>query len=249
MNSGLFFSLAPATLRKAVWTLIGLSCLTGCVGPGISGLQYQGPSTDERVKNEILIHQSFDATWDALIGQLAKSFFVINNVEKASRIINISFATDKPTEYVDCGVDERIFSYRSQKANYTYPISGSNVYKFAGSWGPNHNLPYIASVIRKTSLEGRINVYVAPKDNETLVTVNTRYLLTIRTGGQAEFANSFGTVIDRQNVTAEPVTVSFNTGQTGIGDEPIHGPGQFKCRSNGSLEAEILKMPKRIQQF
>lgn len=236
-------------MHKAVWLMIGVSSLAGCVGPGISGLQYQGPTADERVKNEILIHQSFDATWDALIGQLAKSFFVINNVEKASRIINISFSTDKPQEYVDCGVSERIFSYRSQKANYTYPVSGSNLYKYAGAWGPNQNLPYVASVMRKTTLEGRINVYVAPKDNETLVTVNTRYLLTIRTSGQAEFANSLGTVVDRQNVSTEPVTISFNTGQTAIGDEPIHGPGQFKCRSSGSLEAEILKMPKRTNNF
>ncbi len=236
-------------LLKAVWMLIGLSSLTGCVGPGISGLQYQGPTADERVKNEVLIHQPFDATWDALIGQLAKSFFVINNVEKASRIINISFSTDKPEEYVDCGVSERIFSYRNQKANYTYPVSGSNLYKYAGTWGPYQNLPYVASVMRKTNLEGRINVYVAPKENETLVTVNTRYLLTIRAGGQAEFANSLGTVVDRQNVVSEPVTVSFNTGQTAIADEPVHGPGQFKCRSNGSLEAEILKMPKKLQAF
>lgn len=223
--------------------------LTACVSPGISGLQYQGPAVDERVKNEVLVNQSFDATWDALIGQLAKSFFVINNVEKASRIINISFSTDKPHEYVDCGVAERFFSYRSQKANYSYPVAGSSIYKFAGPWGPYNNLPLVASMTRRTSLEGRINVYVAPRDNETLVTVNTRYILAIRTAGQAELANSGGTVIERQNIVSEPLTISFNTGQTATADELVHGPVQYQCRSTGNLESEILRMLRRPHTF
>ena len=154
--------------------------LSSCVTPGTSGYQYREPIGPETVANEAVVKLPFSDTWDLLIGHLAKSFFVINNVEKVSRIINVSFSTDKPEEYVDCGTTERTFQYAKESHTYTYPMAGSNSYKAAGKWGAYQNLPTIGYVNRKTSLEGRINVYVAPKDNDTIVTVNTRYIFTAR---------------------------------------------------------------------
>ena len=193
-------------------------CPLACVGPGKSSLHYQDPTAEERIKNETTFTRSFDDTWDLLIGQLGgyKFFFVINNVEKASRIINLSFSNDKPQDYVDCGITERSFAFQDEKATYNYPVSGSTVYKYAGSWGPKDDLPAVTTVMRKAALEGRINIYVAPKDNETIVTVNTRYVLTIRSSGQTELFNGYGTIVDHRPLAVEPITVSFNTGYTGI---------------------------------
>jgi hypothetical protein len=174
---------------------IFICLLSSCVAPGTSGVQYRDPMGAETVANEAVVRLPFSDTWDLLIGQLAKSFFVINNVEKVSRIINVSFSTDKPEEYVDCGTTERTFQYAKESQTYTYPVAGSSSFKTAGKWGPYENLPSIGYFHRKTSLEGRIIVYVAPKDNDTIVTVNTRYILSVRVSGHGEGMNAAGTVV------------------------------------------------------
>ena len=126
--------------------------LTACATLGTSGRQYRDPIGAEIAANEAVVRLPFSDTWDLLIGQLAKSFFVINNVEKVSRIINVSFSTDKPEEYVDCGTSERTFQYADESQTYTYPVAGSNSFKAAGKWGAYGNLPSIAYLDRKTSL-------------------------------------------------------------------------------------------------
>ncbi len=223
-----------------------VSLLTACATPGTSGRQYHDPIGTELVANEAVVRLPFSDTWDLLIGQLAKSFFVINNVEKVSRIINVSFSTDKPEQYIDCGTTERTFQYANESQTYTYPVARSNSFKAAGKWGTYGNLPSIAYLDRKTSLEGRINVYVAPKDNDTVVTVNTRYIFTSGISGQNELINGYGVVTYRVAVPESKSTISFNTGQLGSADWGTPQEAAIvKCRSTGKLEAEILAMTKR----
>jgi hypothetical protein len=125
-------------------------------------------------------------------------------------------------------------------------VARSSSYKTAGKWGPFENLPVIGYVDRKTSLDGRINVYVAPKDNDTIVTVNTRYILTVRSSGQQESMSAAGGVVARIAIPERQSTVSFNTGQIGSADWGTpQEPGHVKCRSTGMLETEILAMTKR----
>lgn len=224
-----------------------LACfLSSCATPGTSGYQYREPIKAETVANEAVVKLPFSDTWDLLIGQLAKSFFVINNVEKVSRIINVSFSTDKPEEYIDCGTTERTFQYANESQTYTYPVAGSSSFKTAGRWGVYNNLPLIGYADRKTSLEGRINVYVAPKDTDTIVTVNTRYILTSRMSGQNEALNAAGSVVQRIAVPEKTSSISFNTGQIGSADWGTpQQPAIVKCHSTGKLEADILAMMKR----
>lgn len=191
----------PLLILNQVFSLFVLTIsVASCATPGTSGRQYRVPIGAELVTNEAVVRLPFSDTWDLLIGQLAKSFFVINNVDKASRIINVSFSTDKPEEYIDCGTSERTFQYANESQTYTYPVAGSNSFKAAGKWGAYGNLPSIAYLDRKTSLEGRINVYVAPKDNDTVVTVNTRYIFTSGMSGQNELINGVGAVVQRVEV-------------------------------------------------
>ena len=226
--------------------LFAFSCLvTGCATPGTSGYQYREPNEAKTPTNEAVVKLPFSDTWDLLIGQLAKSFFAINNVEKASRIINLSFSTDKPEDFIDCGTTERSFQYGDESQNYVYKTAASSSFKAAGKWGDFQNLPTVAYLNRKTSLEGRVNIYVAPKDNDTIVTVNARYILTSRMTGQVEGMNAAGTVMQRVASPETVNTISFNTGQIGSSDlgtpqEPLI----VKCRSTGKLEREILAMTK-----
>ena len=227
--------------------VIVLAWLTAsCATPGTSDFQYRDPIGEETVANEAVVRLSFSDTWDLLMGQLAKSFFVINNVAKVSRIIDLSFSTDKPEEYIDCGTSERTFQYAKESQTYIYPVARSSSFKVAGKWGPYENLPMTSFVDRKTSLEGRINVYVAPKHNNTIVTVNTRYIFTVHTSGQIELINAYGQVTLSTAVPVQQSTVSFNTGQIGSVDWGTpQQPNIVKCRSTGKLETEILVMTKR----
>lgn len=232
------------SILRSFVTLVSLAySATACATPGTSTYRYHDPVAGELIKNELVVKQPFSDTWDTLVGELAKSFFAINNVEKASRIINVSFGTDKPEAYVDYGVAERTFEYGEENSTYKYPIAGSSFYKFAEAWGSLNHLPAVSSVSRKTSLEGRINIYVAPKDNDTTVTVNARYVLTARVSRQREVMNGYGSVIQRQDVPEKQTSISFNTGQPGSADWGTPSfKANIKCRSTGLLESEILKM-------
>jgi hypothetical protein len=67
-----------------------LGATFGCVTPGSSSFFYNPP---ERPKppNEITVEEPFNVVSDRLVARIARSFFVINNIEKESRLINLSF--------------------------------------------------------------------------------------------------------------------------------------------------------------
>ncbi len=235
----------PLLILNQVFFLFVLTISVASCATGTSGRQYHAPIGAELVANEAVVRLPFSDTWDLLIGQLAKSFFVINNVDKASRIINVSFSTDKPGQYIDCGITERSFQYANESQTSSNPVAESNSFKVVRKWGP-YELPVIAYLDRKTSLEGRINVYVAPKDNDTVVTVNARYIFTSAVSGRAEIISAFGTVSRIDAVPETKSTLSFNTGQLGSADWGTpQEPAIVKCRSTGRLESEILAMAKR----
>jgi len=212
---------------------------SGCSAvPRLSSTFESEPPTQHHFENERYFDRPFEEVWDELVEELAKGFFVINNIEKASRIINVSFSIADPGDYVDCGRSHRTFASGKTTENYDYDISASCVYKI----GRNVELSAVTNTMRReTDLEGRVNIYVAPKGEGTLVTVNARYVFKTTASGiyevQAPLATHRGTV----NPTS--ATVNFDTanpGSTIIGD--VDDPFTLTCVSTGKLELEILGM-------
>src|SRR5699024_5728367 len=157
-----------------------------------------------------VVSQPFNAVWDQLVERLATGFFVINNIDKASRLINLSFSTDTPDTYVDCGHSHRHFSFRKQSKDYNYVTAGDSQYKAAGKWGAYKNLPVVYKVKRNTSLDGRINVYVAPvNDKQTKVSVNVKYIMGFAVSGIALGYNAFGRLQSKERIPKTNNTVSF----------------------------------------
>ncbi len=181
------------------------------------------------IANEATINKPFDEVWDGLIANLAKSFFVINNVDKTSRIINVSFSADEPGDLIDCGTSYRTYKQGAFSENYTYKTTDPVSYLYA----PPNGLPVL--VQRTTALEGRANVYVAPKDQKTEISVNARYIFTVN--GIVTQLNEYRQPIGYP-ATQPPFTKSFET----------RAPGKFKdddgtvwgCHSTGALEERIL---------
>src|SRR3546814_8027348 len=81
--------------RSAVMAAILLTA--GCAAQ--ADLNYRKP-TQPSLTNSRTVNAGFEETWDRLVRNLASEFFVINNIEKASRIINVTFQTDAPERYL-----------------------------------------------------------------------------------------------------------------------------------------------------
>jgi hypothetical protein len=226
--------------RRVLTVLVALLQI-GCATAGRSAYQLT-PAPSQEVANEVLIDKPFEQVWDQLVAQLAKSFYVINNIDKASRLINVSYSSETPELYIDCGQSHREYRRGSESQDYDYPVAASSTYKYAGSVGA---YPVTSIVERKTRLEGRANIYVAPEGEQTRVSVNVKYILTITVTGESVRENLLGTPVERAPIGPSISTVDFSTNQankTNLGTvaEPLY----FTCYSTGRLEQGILSYVK-----
>jgi hypothetical protein len=200
------------------WGVIGffLVTLSGCA---TASLNYMAPELSD-VPNKSTVAGSFDQVWDRLVRNLASDFFVINNIEKSSRIINVSFSSNQPTEYVTCGTSTREFSNARGTQTYRYDPASSTQYTTADRGN-------LFNVIRSARLNGRANVYVESVDDQnTIVTVNTKYLIDVSQTTTNVYGNPAG---------SSSATFDFSTKQ------PQISPDGVTCIANGKLEARILQ--------
>ena len=215
----------------------------GCVTPGESRFEYREPP-HALPENKIVLDRPFAEVWDQLIGGIAQSFFVINNVEKESRIINLSFSVRSPEDYIDCGQSHRTYSFRGQTQEYDYAVAASASYRMVATWGEFNNLPMDIAVVRKTRLSGRVNIFVAPRDDgKTIVSVNAHYEFAVDASASMDMYNAFGTVMHTKSQVSETSTVSCRTAEVGTaqwGTPPESE--QVTCQATGLLESQILEL-------
>lgn len=203
-------------MRKLITLMVFGALLSGCA---TSSVDYRAPSS-QGVSNTKEIDIPFDKAWDSLVRQLSSDFFVINNIDKNSRLINLSFSTQKPSEFVDCGVTNRVFENGRGKRNYSYAAADSSEFNVT------NDKSMAFSMSRRTKLEGRVNIYLAPAGSGTSIAVNSKYALQINwsavgfdgaPGGSG--ANSF----------------DFSTKQG-------YSAPELTCYAKGTLERRILDM-------
>jgi hypothetical protein len=209
------------TVKKLA--LLLLACLMGCVTGKVELMQPSKTTTT----NSKVIDKPREAVWNSAVPMLGKQFFVINNLDKSSGLMNISYAGD-PDRFVDCG---RI---RSTVNN----MRGERTYEFAGE-SANENYEAVVhnqlfSINRKMALEGRMNlVFEEVGPNQTRVTTNTRYVVTrnvrvYRVGGQ----------IPPQTGTD---TISFNSGAAASFPKALDGRAT-ECAAKGVFESDVLSL-------
>ncbi len=219
-----------------------VSFVSGCATTqGINTVKYD-PPTPAKVKNEVVIVKPYKEVWNELVKELSKSFYVINNIDKKSHIINISFNFNQPANYADCGKTHRSYTQGGSKEGFDYDVAGTSEFKAATPLQPDKNFSYYVLVRRETTLEGHANIYVAPSKNDknrTVVTVNARYIFTARAKGQVFAQNFLGYIVSCERMPEETSIISFNTNAPGS----IGGTGgKVTCCSKGKLEEEIVGM-------
>lgn len=179
---------------------------------------YMPPPGSGGVTNSKVVQKPFEHVWDQLVRQLSSDFFVINNIDKSSRLINLSFSAQRPSEYVDCGQTNRSFTNAHGTRNYSYNTADSATFAFANQQGHVFNLN------RRSRLEGRTNIYVAPEGPGTLVTVNTKYILNI----DVEAFGLDGRPAGRQSFVAD------------VSTKTPGGYQDIQCYARGVIEQRIL---------
>jgi hypothetical protein len=181
--------------------------------------------------------------WDELVRELSKSFYVINNIERESRIINVSFLSNSPSEFADCGKTMRTYVQGEKIEHFDYATAASATFKFASPRQRHPAWADYAIVRRETNLEGRVNIYVAPdvKDADvTTISVNARYMLTIKTEGTQFSEGAGGQTISLGPLPARTTVITFNTNK-GTSQQIDQG-NSISCFGTGKLEADILSM-------
>ena len=113
---------------KNILVFLMLSVLAiGCA----TSLDYRPPNNILPQKNSVEINKSKDELWKQIVPALGKNFFIINNLDKESGIINISYSGD-PEKYINCGhiksstntlSGEWTDSFSAASANQDYAIN------------------------------------------------------------------------------------------------------------------------------
>jgi hypothetical protein len=203
-------------------SVIVSALLVACAGK----LDYTRPVAPAvNTSNTKIIDRPRDAVWNATVPELGKQFFVINNLDRASGLINISYSGD-PERYIDCG---RITSLvQNAQGTRTYDFPGAKAHQVYEVMNPAVGLFYID---RRMIVEGRINlIFEETSSSTTLVTANTRYVVT-RT-------NTIRNAADNIPHTSTD-TISFNSG--GGSSFPPNSRGMaLECAATGTLEHEVL---------
>ena len=119
--------------------------------------KYFPPNIDEtNFKNSIITNKNFDETWTSLIDFVSDSFFKIENLEKDSGLLTLSFGSKEAENFIDCGDFE-----------YTLFFTGE---EFKGSY-----IDYAKSGLLAV-LEAKMNINIRKIDNEsTKISINTKY--------------------------------------------------------------------------
>ena len=119
--------------------------------------KYVPPNIDDtNFKNSVITYKTFDETWTSIIDFVNDSFFKIENLDKDSGLLTLSFGSKEPENFIDCGDFE-----------YTLFFTGE---EFKGSY-----IDYVKSGLLAV-LEAKMNINIQKIDNEsTKISINTNY--------------------------------------------------------------------------
>lgn len=156
-------------MQRPAIILLATLLLTACAG---GERTYKQPGTAIAAPYSVLVDRPLDEVWRRTVPRIGAQFFVINNLDKESGLMNVSYSGD-PTRYVDCGhIRSSITNIHGTQPFDANPAAPASAYQFMSGihW---------VFVQRRTSLEGRINLIFQPvTPASTRVTANARYVMT-----------------------------------------------------------------------
>lgn len=86
--------------RPLISALLTVFLFAGC---GVTTPDYTAPQSKASIDNTtVTLDQSYDQAWDQLIDFTSSRFFAIDNYEKDSGLMTLSFSSE-PGRFIDCG--------------------------------------------------------------------------------------------------------------------------------------------------
>lgn len=209
-------------MNRRMLCVIAVAVLSGCAGK----VDYTPPLGRGSGENSVSVKKSKDAVWKGLVAELGKKFFVINNIDKESGLINVSYSGD-PERYIDCGM----------VTSYVKNLAGERTYVFPGARARQQYetmTDTLYKINRELSLEGRMNIIVSDIDGKsTNVSANTKYIVTRK----AQIYNPQGIMVGNLNDT-----INFNTG--GVASFPGTAQQTTTCQPTGQFEQDVIALAK-----
>ena len=203
--------------------------LVSCASMEVTS-NYQ-PPPNAAVQNSVVVPQPFDAAWDQFVRKLSQGFFVINQISKESRLINISVAGPRATQYFDCG---RLKETVNGKP-WNIEVGRSSDFNDSGFRSET-----VVNHVVKTA-GTRMNIFVAPKDGGTLFEVNSTYSVAIRQTGRSVVKNLYGNVVSSDYLPTSEAFFDFTTKTPSV--QPF-GNADVTCRATGVWERQILDIAR-----
>ena len=208
-------------MTSFVFSIFLMLSLAGC----FSGkLTHSNPLPTQRTQTSFISPQNKDIVWKKMIYGIGDSFFVINNLDKESGFINVSYSGD-PCMFVDCGrIYSKVIRAAAREEIYDFPACKEyQSYKWVNKRGD------YGITERSMELNGRANIVIQEVENGTHVKVKVMYIVHHR----GRLYNAESKLFDTYD---ESISFTSNSG-----DSFPDGP---KCVANGKFEKRILDILK-----
>ena len=191
------------------------------------------PPSEHAVANSRTFNVSYDKVWKATVTSIGESFFVLENIEKDSGILSLSFSVKNPNDYIDCGsISESGNLYGGKKYDNFFLGAETPVNRYIAFNGQS------APSYREILLSGKSNIIVEKKgNNSTTVKVNTRYIVDLTNNITYYIPiNAFQGVSKTEAIKNQMAFTSHETGSF----PSASNENSMQCRSRFTLEQQIL---------
>lgn len=171
------------------------------------------------INNEKYINKPLNKAWSNVSSLFFNDTFKLETTDKASGTLVATFQTDRPINYIDCGIVKR--KYRDNEKvihEYTYNYADSTKYTYE-----KNGQFYDAEV--KTDLTTEITAKVTQLREGSNIAINTLYTLNREVTSTNQ--------IDGSQLPPEKEQIKFTT------TEP-YKTETFSCISLGTIEHNIL---------
>lgn len=108
-------------MKKCILVAVTAMLMAGCAGK----VAYIQPTETYKAKNSVTLNKPKAEVWKQMMPAIGSSFFVINNLDKESGFINISYSGN-PEKYVDCGIIDSYVKNARGERTYRFPASSAD---------------------------------------------------------------------------------------------------------------------------
>ena len=108
-------------LSSLVMTIFLWSCATEKEKLTENVGKYVPPNIDNtNFKNSVITNKNFDETWTSVLDFVNDSFFKIENLEKDSGLLTLSFGSNEAENFIDCGDFEYTLFFTGEEFKGSY---------------------------------------------------------------------------------------------------------------------------------